>query len=191
MQISFGQKIPIAKTQIKSLEENNFISATVFELDCRDKSDLDEVNFNNDDWHYDTDIRENMRDKNSIFNRRNIEIPNYFYILQTQENETLAIAQIDINKRNTASLEWLDTKTNKPYKFVGQTFLATLTKEIFKKGGHNIVIPYAIREAMPFYINKCGFENLGKNRLYMNESQMKKFINATEEKTGPILDLSI
>jgi len=185
MKISFGQKIPIAKTQIKSLKENAFVGATVYELDCKDESDFDEVDLSQTNWNYNLDILNNMRLKY----QSSIDTKEYFYILQGRDSETLALAQINVDDRNVASLEWLDSKENKPYKFVGQTMMATLAKEILKKGGHCFVVSCAKDDSKPFYINKCGFEDMGKDRLYMDEVQMKKFILKTEEKTGTILDL--
>ena len=41
--ISFTAKIPVGQTNIVDLEKNKYESATMFEYDCKDESDFEEV----------------------------------------------------------------------------------------------------------------------------------------------------
>ena len=188
MKVSFGQKIPIALTQIQNRQTGKFEPATVYEVDCKDKKDYEEVAYDGFNWCFSLDIAGNMCDK---YNDKNQDSKSSFYILQNQNNETISRVQIDHLWQNKYSLEWLDTKQDNGYKYVGQNILSVAASEILKKGGNSLAIFSAIESANSFYSDTCQFEKV-QGFFYMNEQQMKDFISRTEERThSKFIDLKV
>lgn len=100
MNISFGKRIPISTTQIYNKNTNEFEKATLYELDGRDESDVDElVDFG--DWRYRYEMSINLfskikglasPEKLSDFMKYTLE-HNKFYILKTEDDKLAAICQ--------------------------------------------------------------------------------------------------
>ncbi|MBQ8886986.1 MAG: hypothetical protein IJY61_04725 [Candidatus Gastranaerophilales bacterium] len=192
MNISFGKKIPIATGNIQNRKTGEFERATVYELDCRDESDFQEVLLSRKDWNFNWEIYDNMQHKYNVLAHRIKMNPDFFYILQTKDNETVAMAEISKWENNLFSIDWLDTKINNPYKFVGQTFLACLAKESLANGGSAFAVLESMEDAIPFYTDVCKFTDCGKSGFHMDKEQMREFISRTEERTqASIIDLKV
>ncbi len=52
MQISFGNKIPISKTQVFNDKKQKFEEAVLYEYDGKNRSDVDELTEHTGDWEY-------------------------------------------------------------------------------------------------------------------------------------------
>lgn len=193
MQVSFGQKIPIALGQIQNKKTGEFEQATIYEVDCKDESDILEVKNNMEGWSFPCEIATNMHIKQLGQNKYNNKHEFHsFYILQNPDYETLG--RIDLKKWDNGlfSVEWLDTKENSGYRYVGQTILATIAKEVIDNDGSSLAILGAMEDAIPFYTDVCKFTDCGKSGFYMNEKQMQEFINRTEKRTqGSIINLKV
>ena len=190
MNISFGQKIPIMQTQIKNLQTGNFEPATVFELDCKDEEDIEETSsLEKNSFGFANKITANMRYKYRQF-KKGINDKNSFYILQNKSGETLGIAQTEEGFKKGHQLEYLETKYDTNYKYVGQTLLASITKDIMNKDGIRLSIFEPVPTAVTFYDKICGFQNIGNLLLTANRKEMQDFISRTEERTkATLIDL--
>ena len=193
MKVSFGQKIPIALTQIQNKKTEKFEPATIYEVDCIDERDHLDVKKDRSDWNFSWQIADNMHCKYVLFNHYNHnDEKNLFYVLQNQNYEELGRIHIEEKNNNSFAIEWLDTKNNNGYRYIGQTLLATVAKEILSKGGKSFIILGAMDDAVPFYKDVCQFTDCGKYGFHMDEKQMQEFISRTEKRTnGPIIDLKV
>lgn len=191
MKVSFGQKIPVALTQIQNKSTEEFEPATIYEVDCKDEYDYTELKKDRLDWNFSWYISENMQCKYLTFKHYNhIDDKNLFYVLRNQNNEDIGRIHIEEKTNNAFAIEWLDTKDNNGYRFIGQTLLATVAKEVLNKGGKAFIIQGAVDDAIPFYKHVCRFTDCGEYGFHMDEQQMKDFIARTEKRTnGPIIDL--
>ena len=190
MNVSFGKKIPIMQTQIKNLQTGNFEPATVFELDCKDAEDIEETgSLEKNSFGFANRITSNMRFKHRQFTK-GIKDNNSFYILQNKSGETLGIAQTEEGIKKGHQLEYLETKYDTNYKYVGQTLLASISKDIMKKDGIRLSIFSPIPSAIKFYQDTCGFQNIGNLMLTADSKQLGAFVSQTESKTkAPLVDL--
>ena len=191
MQISFGQKIPIAITQIQNRKTGEFEPATIYEIDCKDERDYLEVKKDKKDWNFSWEIASNMHCKYVSSSHYKVnDYKNSFYVLQNQNYEDLGRVHIEEKNNHSFAIEWLDTKNNNGYRFIGQSLLATVAKEILNKGGKAFMILGAMEDAIPFYKDVCQFTDCGKYGFHMDEQQMQEFISRTEKRTnGAIIDL--
>lgn len=191
MNISFGRKIPIIQTQIQNKSTGNFESATVYELDCQDETDILETMKPQDSWTYARDININMYEK-YIQQQKGEKSDMAFYILQSQNGETLGMAQTQKQIKNAHNLALFDTKKDKGYKFVGQTLLASIAKDIMNKDGIRLSVFEPHPTAIEFYDKVCGFQNFGDIFLSADKAQMNAFIDRTEQRTkAPLLNLKV
>ena len=190
MSIVFGRKIPIIQTQIQNNKTGCFEPATVFELDCHDEQDLLETLKPSTKWIYAKQINQNMLKKYTQIKQGNGKNTDTFYILQNKYGETLGMAQTQKMKKNAFNLALIDTKKDKDYKFVGQTLLASISKDIINKSGIRLSIFEPIQSAVPFYDSVCGFQNFGDMFLSADIRQMNTFIKKTEHQTSaPLINL--
>ena len=187
MQVSFGQKIPIALAQIQNKQTGEFEQATIYEVDCKDSLDIVEARNDSKHWNFPCEIVHNMNCK-----YKNNDDSNSFYILQNRNFETIGRVQIAQKDDEIYSVEWLDTKENNGYRFVGQTILAVVGKEVLSKNGTSLAVLTAVPDAYSFYEDVCQFQTLGKNRYYMEKEEIDDFIKRTEKRTqGSIINLKV
>ena len=71
MNISFGRKIPIIKCQIQDTDTGKFEPATVYQIDCKDESDVLEIRNLPDTWQYKLGIAKNMDRKHQLLKHYN------------------------------------------------------------------------------------------------------------------------
>ena len=189
MNISFGRKIPIIQTQIQNKHTQKFERATVYELDCKDESDILETLKPQNKWTYAREINVNMYTKYSRLQRGD-DSKTSFYILQNQQGDTLGMAQTEELEKKGHNLAFLDTEKDKQYKYVGQTLLASITKDIMNKDGIRLSIFEPVPTAVPFYDKICGFQNIGNLLLTADRQEMQDFISKTEQRTqAPLINL--
>lgn len=190
MNISFGKKIPIAQCQIQNIKTGKFEPATVYELDCKDESDLLETRKPKSKWEYASYIHENMSDKYRYGAFSQDFDDCCFYILQDKNGETIGMAQTEEIYEDAYDLACLDTRKGKHYTFVGQTLLATVAREVQKKSGDILSVFGAVDSAMDFYKKVCGFKIGEFDRPYISAEDIPNFIQQTEERTNAkIIDL--
>lgn len=187
--ISFGQKIPLAMFQLKDTLQNRYVPAIIYEMDCKDISDIDEVMAADGYWMYRPSIINNMVDKFKTMS----DEPNgkRFYVTQLENGSTLGMSQVHTNN-NELCVDFIESRRDKRYKYVGQTMLAALGKNFLKKDGKRLVIPTPTDPAMPFYIDKCGFKEYKNTKLKMNKVSLQKFITRTQRLIEtPIIDIEV
>lgn len=190
MNISFGKKIPIAQCQIQNIKTGKFEPATVYEFDCKDESDLVETRKPKSQWQYANYIHENMSDKYRYGAFSQDFDDCCFYILQDKNGKTIGMAQTEEIYEDAYDLAYLDTKKGKHYKFVGQTLLATVAREVQKKSGDILSVFGAVDSAMDFYKKVCGFKIGEFDMPYIFAEDIPNFIKQTEERTkARIIDL--
>ena len=190
MNISFGKKIPIAQCRIQNLTTGRFEPATIFELDCKDESDLLEAVKPSTEWEYAAYIHSNMCDKVDLQKIFGDDDSDTFYILQNQHGETLGMSQVEEIYDGAYDLAYLDTKKDKKYKYVGQTLLSTVAREVFKKAGDSFSVYGAVDSAIKFYEKICGFKLGDLGMPYLPCEEIPQFIKQTEIRTqSPIIDL--
>ena len=189
LSISFGQKIPTAQCSVLDKKKDRFIPAILYELDCSDSSDIDEISNIKAPMPFKNSIAANMRLKyayQKISSRKgNLD----FYIFQTDEEKTLGICQVK-KVDNNIEIDYISTLQDKRYKYAGQSMLAAIGMRLLKKNGSKLIIGVSTEDALPFYTEKCGFKQTQNEALKMNKKHIQKFIRRTQKKTNsPIIDL--
>lgn len=192
MNISFSGKVPIAKCQIQNLKTKNFEPAYIYEIDCKDRSDIDTLIVPENEWRYAKYIQRNLAD--SMMNEAIYGEPrkSSYYVLENKDGETLGMSEVSKSFNNTYDLTYLDTKKQKPYKYVGQTLLATVAREALKKGTELFTIYGAALSALDFYVEKCGFKDAGLFIPIMQKEEIPAFVKRTEDRTkARIIDYNL
>ena len=78
--ISFGRKIPVATCQVKNLEKNKFTPATVYEFDCRDRSDMEELREAEGEWEFKRALYNDMLNTRGRILRGGTDDSRYFVL---------------------------------------------------------------------------------------------------------------
>ena len=175
--ISFGKKIPLAKCQIQNKTTGEYTPATFYEVDCKDEEDYKEIKRLSVNWKYKYHIEDNMETKH-LSPKSNL----FFYQIRGNNDKLLAMSQVE-ESNGIYDVNYISREPNCKYRYVGQTMLACIGREVNRKKGDRLVITRTTSDARPFYTDICGFEELGTFMLKMNNSQIAQFINQTEEKT--------
>ena len=155
--VSFGKKIPVATCKVKNIQRNKFIDATLYELDCKDRTDIKEVGSLKDGWSFKYSILSDMRRKMYLENSERM-VCSYFYALENQKNEIIGLAEV-MKMYPSLILSYIVSEPDKKYKYVGQNIIGLLGKMALEEKLKEIYIPTPILEARKFYTKKCGFEN--------------------------------
>jgi len=181
--ITFGNKIPCAKCQIRDIRQNKNVEATLVEFDCKDLSDIDEMAKLNSDWTYKEDVISNMIDLYQIHQMKvPKKSPMAFFALENDNGEIIGFSQI--KKENPEIvLNFLESEKNGRYKYIGQNIISCLCSladsEYFKR----ICIPAPTSSAFNFYTKKCGFRKLyGDCALVMGKFKMNLFQKRLEKR---------
>ncbi len=201
--ISFGKKIPLIKCHIKDNVANKYIPATFYEVDCEDINEIDEVRDSLKGWQFSKSISQNMRTAymmnkcNSLFtvNDEYFYEPetDAFYEMRIDDGEIVGICQVSKHPKDL-HIEFIESKGNKQYKYVGQTMIAAIGRVAKHEKLKKIYIPMPIPSAIDFYINKCGFEHCNEEgiALYMKTSKSNATKIRTEARVRhPIIDLMV
>lgn len=183
MNISFGARIPIAKCQIQNTITKEFEPALIYEIDCNDRSDIDTFVMPENEWNYAKCVQGSLADSMMMEAIYNVPRKSSFYLLQNQNGETLGISEVEKSFDDNYNLAYLDTKKDKNYKYVGQTLLATVAREAFKKGTKLFTVYGAALSALDFYTDICGFKDSGLYTPIMERGEIPAFVNRTEKRT--------
>ena len=115
------------QTQIQNLQTGKFELATVFELDCKDETDILETIVPQTSWTYAKDINKNMCEK--YIKQQNGEKSNTsFYILQNKSGETLGMAQTEEQIKKAHNLSFWILKKIKAINLSVRIYLLLLQK---------------------------------------------------------------
>lgn len=189
-QISFGRKSPRYICQIQDKETGKYTPATCYEYDCKDESDYEEIKKINRRWIFKDNIAKNMEISHNRQTYFNEESNESFFVLQ-KGKELLGLVQV-CSENGTSNIDYITTMPNNPYKYVGQTLIACVGKQVLNKNNYEMTVNTPIDTAVPFY-QKIGFKKYGKYPLdvyKMNTDEIKTFIDVTELTTeAPIIDV--
>lgn len=197
--ISFGAKIPITKCKIQNRETGKTENATVYEYTCTDKSDVDKIDriVSKEDWEFGTDIADDAWWKNHTIENKDSRYGymNDYHIYSIENNRRKTIGICETKETDYVNVELFETLQNKKYKFVGQTFLASLAQKA-SNCAKSLIIDNAAIKALGFYRNTCGFTKELKEddgiSFVVDTSQLQQFIQQTEQRTdGKIVCLNV
>ena len=189
--VSFGKKIPITRCKIKDLEQNKFVPATFYEIDCKDMDDIDEINNLNGKWQFRKTISRKMEDTHDLLEiDENIRKDYGLYVIQKDGGDIVGLSEVK-KWFPDLRLEYLESENEGKYKYIGQTMMASLGEVARREKLKRIYIPIPVDSAVPFYKDKCGFREVRDSAaLVMNINKTKKLTELAEEKTNaPIIDL--
>ena len=187
--ISFQAKIPIAKCQIYDTQKKSQETATIYEYDCKDRSDIRSIIAiaQNGEWEYGYNIYGNAWNK--AHPSRPFHKHARIYSIENQKGKTICICDTQENHEEII-VKHLESHKDKNYKYAGQNMLAMLAKKVIDTKRECLFINDGQPEAQDFYTNKCGFEIVGSNPNDENgtDYELKRedipyFIAQTEEKT--------
>lgn len=183
MNISFGRKIPITQCQIQDTNTGKFEKATVYQIDCKDESDVLEIRNLPDTWQYKLGIAKNMDRKHQLLEHYNQENDSTFYALEDSKNRILGLGEIEETETGVYDLKYLESNSLGSKKYVGQVLLAAIAEDVLCKNGRKLTVNDAVDSAFDFYANTCGFEDVYGYYLKMNRAQINNFIEQTEDRT--------
>ena len=193
MQISFGKKIPVNTCSIYDKRRRKYVEATVYEIDCKDKSDVDYIKRMEGNWIYKDQISYGIERKYNRLTGENAKFwerakeqgieDNGYYSLEAPNKEVLCVCETEPFGREV-DISFLESKRNWRYKYAGQAMLASVANNLL--GSEQILTVKApANSAMGFYENACGFRKNPKYSGYeMSQKDMGDFIQRTEEKTN-------
>lgn len=189
--ISFGKKIPKMQFQIQKKDTKEYVPAIFSEIDCTDDTDYTEVKNLDRHWAFKNNIAERIEQKNSIqryFKQKtNISI----YEIHDNIGQLIGIAQTQ-TQNGVCNIDYIVTKPNNEYKYVGQAMITAIGKETLSNNGHVLTIITPVEDAIPFYTSACGFETFKELFLRMNSNQILELIKRTEQKTkAPIINIEV
>ena len=181
--ISFGKKIPVSACKVKDLRTGKFVPVKMYEYDCLDQSDIDEVQSLPDSFNYKTSILKEMSAKKIAKEKYFLDTGVSHYVMQTKEGETLGIASLQKNDESWG-VKFLQTSQHSSHKYIGQTMLASMARMALTDSKKRFEIYFPTDSAMDFYTKKCGFRpEEGSYHLQMFQKDMKKLIFKTRLKT--------
>lgn len=185
--ISFGQNIPIARCSIKDTKKDKYVPATIYEIDCKDKEDIDEIENLDDNFEFKDTFISGMQNKNRTESEGKYS-PSCFYKLESEDGEILGVCYAKHENGNFV-VKYFASKQKSNYKYVGQSLLAALGINAFHDKQKKLVISSAISSAYDFYKRTCGFKEAELSDLEMDRAGIIKFVRQTEERTkGKIIN---
>lgn len=195
LQISFGRKIPIATCQVQNNETENFEKATIYEYDCQDKSDLDELNELAENGYFDFGhciwAHAYQKAQPTKSEHRNINI----YAMEDESGETICLCNASKDNRRII-LKHIESSKNKKYSYAGQNMIAMLAKKVIQTNKKELYVSNILEEAREFYIYKCGFETVAEKNIYggrdvtMFKQDIPNYLELVQSKTKtPIIDI--
>lgn len=188
LQISFGKKIPIATCQVQNNETENFEKATIYEYDCKDKSDLDELSelAEEDNFDFGHCIWAHAYEKAHPTKQKHRTIS--IYAMENENNETICLCHA--NKDNEKIiLNHIESSKNKKYSYAGQNMIAMLAKQVIQANKKELYVSNILEEAREFYICKCGFETVYEKNIYggrdvtMFKKDIPTYLQLVQDKT--------
>ena len=190
--VSFGRKIPVAECKVKDIQSGRYVPVKMYEFDCTEQSDIDEVKNLPSLFDYKTAIVTDMETKKQAKQKYSLDTCVSHYIMQTKEGETLGIASVRDNEE-AYGVKFIQTSQHTTHKYIGQAMLASLARIALNDKKEKFEICFPTDEAMGFYTHKCGFKQ-GDSYYYLEmlPKDMKKFIFKTQIKThAHIVDIRV
>ena len=201
MNISFKAKIPISQCQVYDKETNKFVNATLYEFDCKDKSDIHHFKKDMRKWVYIYSFISEMIAKYRYYCKyRSLNCSEVkdalnefkFYSLEDSKNRIIGFCETT-GTDDFKDIYYLETNREHRFKYAGQGILASIAKMMVESVKNpRMSISNPANSARQFYIDKCGFKENGEKELYLNDKNMSDFIKIFEKQTQmPIINLSI
>ena len=192
--ICFGQKFPIMKCNVKDERHNKYAEVTLSEYDCKDYSDIKEVNEQCKHWEFGFNFADDMNIKRLDYLAGREPYPANYYVMEDKNKKIIGLCET-VDFGNDTNIEFIEAKRNSGYKYIGQTMLAMMGKILLKRKGENLCVAHPYIEAVPFYTDKCGFDSVKDDKhifsLFMNNQQIKDFIERVQGKTNaPIKEIT-
>ncbi len=187
--ISFGKKIPKMQFFIQRKDTEEFVPAIFSEVDCKDEDDYTDVKTLDRKWTFKDYIAQRISEKNSLQQYFKKLSDTSVYEMQDASGQIIGLAQTE-TRNGVCNIEYIESKPNNEYRYVGQSMVAAIGREALDKKCYKLTVDAPIDEAMPFYINACGFKRYGEFSLKMNIAQIYKLIKQTELDTqAEIIDI--
>lgn len=183
IQISFGKKIPIASCTIQDRATKKPIDAMIYEYDCKDSSDFFELYriSKEQEWVFADTIcnKADLKHAGKYGDERIIS-------LEDKDGRTVGLCNFR-DVLGKTEVKYIDSKSDKKYKYIGQTMLAFLAKLCFFQGKKELRICNASTHAFKFY-KKCCFKydwneiKKGNNDFYLKRENFLKLVRRNEKK---------
>ena len=154
--INFSAIIPRVNLNVQNKNTKDFVPATLYEIDCKDKDDYKEFGRLQNNWEYASSMKYSVL-LNHDKAKYNTPIRQQYWEIKTPENETLAICRTFRLDGDYYDVEYLESKPESDYKFAGQAILAGITKALQEKNIKGLTVSEPVRSAIKFYEEKCGF----------------------------------
>jgi len=182
--ISFGKKIPLAICAIQDRTTKNPKKAVIYEYDCKDSSDYFEL--------YKISKQQEWIFADTICNKadmkyRGMHSDERIISLEDEDGRTVGLCNFK-DVLGKTEVKYIDSKSDRKYKYIGQTILAFLAKLSFFQGKKELRVSNASRHAFKFY-KKCCFKydwnetQNGINDFYLKRENFLKLIRKNKEKT--------
>ena len=186
MTISFGKKIPVATCNIKNSTNMQPCHATIFEHDCADISDYEEISNLKGHWEYKDAIAKEALKK---YEHPISNIGTKIYSISTQTGKTVGLMETcEYNKM--CSIEHLESHYKGLYQGIGTALLSFLAQQKTKQNVSHIFVTNPAKTAKKFYTEHCFFNKTDTIALELNREGMTKLIAKHEDKTkSPIINL--
>ena len=174
--ISFGKKIPTISCKVKNNETGKYVPATLYEYDCRDTEDINEVENIPNKWGFKDVILNGMKTKKAANEKYGVDTETSFFVLKAPDDETIGLSYL-YHRDNELAVKFIQTAPDKKYKYAGQTMLAGHALIAMNDHFDKFAVRFATDEATPFYTHKCGFKR-SKDifSLEMTAKETKKFL---------------
>lgn len=191
--ISFARKIPVASCQIKERETDNFKKATIYEYDCKDLSDIKDLEnlaltF---DWEYAFEIMGHAYSK--YYQTQKGDKVGQVFSMEDEAGNIVGLCDTDRGEKT--QIVYLEAHDRDKYCYIGQNFIAMLSKRALNHTKQSLTICDIQESAMDFYKKTCGFKNFIKNDRITNvevpRHELPQFIRQTEKRCGKIIDYKL
>lgn len=180
MNISFGQKIPMYHCSVQNTKTKEFVPATVYEYDCCDFFDAENIDKLPGEWIFKPEIFFWAKDK-YLFPKLFSEVK--IFSLETSNNETIGLMQFS-NQENYCNVGLLENMEKSGHKYVGTALLNAVANETLKNGYETLKVAQPVPEALDFYVDSCGFKQTKAKEVSMTKKDMLDFLKRTKEKTN-------
>lgn len=183
--ISFTRKIPIAQCNIIDKKTNQNTIATVFEYDCKDKKDIDELEkiAESGRFEYGHCVYFNAEEKYSsqIYYSDEFGI----YTVENPNGEVIGICSTRENEDGT-NINFIETEHGK-YRYIGRSIIETLGKRTIENNRKWLFLRNVQENAKDLY-KRWGFhphENTENGRLDMSMpiDEVERFIAGSQNNT--------
>ena len=178
--ISFGKKFKVGECQIKDIRQNKVAKATIYQFDCKDYSDIEEISRLDDDWQFKNVILSKMI---GIYNSLSYKQNHCsFYTMENDEGRTIGLLQTKDYKPEL-DLDYIESKGEGRYKYIGQSMLSFLCKFALENDFKNIYVPIPVLEAWDFYTKVCKFRKAPQDcAVTLSRFGMKRLQKSVEKK---------